>query len=256
MPRKALTMLGITIPRGESAAATSAGLNPHHGLLIEYQLVFAYQTYTKYSNPQGLPSSVDSSPVFNIKMFRPNPFHLERAIAAYNDPDLFTGCYCYGDPGSWAPLFPSRDATVDELNDWEIMVSGQEFAYERFSEIFRDNGFRTRASETQKNPDDDKKYIIKHRGGDAVLDDNGNKMLLIKCFPGPSPHQTEGLSVFYFKRIVDGQATVLTERERERLRHYLAGAFDVEDEGSGQEGKDEEEEVKDPDETEDENEQE
>ena len=229
-------MLGIGVPR------------------VKYQLVFAYQTYTKYSNPQGLPSSVDSSPVFNIKMFPLNLFQLERAIAAYNDPNLFTGCYCYGDPGSWAPLFPSRDRTVDGLNDWEIMVSEQEFTYE---ENLRDNGFRTRASATQRNPDDDKKYIIKHRGGDAVLDDNGNKMLLIKCFPGPSPNQTEELSVFHFKRIVDGQATVLTERELERVRRYLAGAFDVEDKGSGQEDEDEDEEegVKDPDETEDEDEQ-
>ena len=33
---------------------------------------------------------------------------------------------------------------------------------------------------------------------------------------------------FHLKRIVDGKETVLTEREQERLRLYLAGAFDVE----------------------------
>ena len=252
VPWRAAAIFGI-ITRGNPAygGAYSAGLIPHHGLLIKYQLVFAYQTYTKYSNPQGLPSSVDSSPVFNITMFPPNRFHLQHIIASYNDPDLFTGCYCHGDPGSWAPLFPSRDATVDELNDWEIMVSEREFA-----DQIRDDGFRTRASATQINPDDDKNYIIKHRGGDAVLDDNGNKILLIKCFVGPSPDKTEELSVFLFKRIADEQRTVLTEREQERVRRYLAGALDVKDEGSGQGGGGEEVEDKDPDETKDENEQE
>ena len=69
-------------------------------------------------------SSVDSPPVFNITMFPPNPFHLERDRASYNDPNLTTGFYCYGDPGSWAPLFPRSDKTVDD--DWEKMVSEQD----------------------------------------------------------------------------------------------------------------------------------
>ena len=55
----------------------------------------------------------ERSPVFNIKMFRPNPFHLERAIAAYNDTDISTGFYCYGDPGSWAPIkMPGQNKTM------------------------------------------------------------------------------------------------------------------------------------------------
>ena len=56
-------------------------------------------------------------------------------------------------------------------------------------------------------------------------------------FPVGPPDQTEGLLVFQFKRIVDGQETVFTEREPERLRRYLAGAFDGEDDESGQGGK-------------------
>ena len=36
--------------------------------------------------------------------------------------------------------------------------------------------------------------------------------------------------------MVDGQETVPTEREQERLRRYLAGTFDGEDDESGQGG--------------------
>ena len=229
---------GNTMPGGECAATTLAELYPH-GILIKYQLVFAYHTpYTKYSNPQGLSSSVDSSPVFNITMFPPNPSHLEHDRASSNDPDLSTGFYCYGDPESWAPLFPSSDD--NELNNWAIIGSEQEFLAEMFEEMFGDDGFRMRDS------DDDKSYIMKHPGGDAVRDDNGKKMLLIKFFAGPSPDQTEELSIFHFKRIVDGQSTFLTDREQQRLRRYLAGDFDGEDEESEQGGKGKEEEDKDP----------
>ena len=35
--------------------------------------------------------------------------------------------------------------------------------------------------------------------------------------------------VFHFKRIVDGKETVLAEREKERLRLYLAGAYEREE---------------------------
>ena len=101
-----------------------------------------------------------------------------------------------------------------------------------------------------------RQYIVKHLGGDAVLDDNGSKILLIKYLEPPGD-RTEGVMVFHYKQIVAGQKTFMTERELDRLRRYLSGDFDGEDEESGQGGEGEgKEEDKDPDEIEDENEQE
>ena len=83
--------------------------------------------------------------------------------------------------------------------------------------------------------DKDRCHIIKRPSGDAIIDDNGYKMLLIKFLVGP-PNQTEGLLVFHFKQIVAGQETVFTEREKERLRLYLSRTLDGEDEESGHGG--------------------
>lgn len=51
---------------------------------------------------------------------------------------------------------------------------------------------------------------------------------------------------------MDGQETVITEREVERLRFYLPEAFDGVYEESRQDGEGKEEQYEDPDETEDE----
>ena len=239
---------GTSAPKAEYAAVTSAEVNPVRGVLVKYRLVFVYYTpYAKYSNPQGLASSVDTGPVFNITIYPPNHFNLP----SYNNPDRSLGFYCYGDPGTWATLYPNSDKTVEELENFEIMVTEKEF----LAENARDRSTRTMGSETLRTPDDDKNYIVKHPSGDAVLDDNGYKMVLLKFTNGPSD-KTEGLQVFHLKRIIDGQGTVLTDREEKRLQRYLAGGFDGDDEARGQGGEDREEEVQEPDETGDENKQE
>ena len=56
-----------------------------------------------------------------------------------------------------------------------------------------------------------------------MLDDNGNKILLAK-FVDQRNEPTEP-DVFQFERTVDGKEAVLTEREKDRLRRYLAEAF-------------------------------
>ena len=55
------------------------------------------------------------------------------------------------------------------------------------------------------------------------MDDNGNKILLAK-FVDQRNEPTEP-DVFQFERTVDGKEAVLTEREKDRLRRYLAEAF-------------------------------
>ena len=236
-----------TVARGKYAAVTSAEVNPHRGRLIKYALVCVYSRYSRYSMLQGLlPFSVDDPTVFNITIFPPDHFNVEDNKAFYNNPSLSPkGFYCHGDPRSWAVLFPTPDRTVDEVRHFEIMVSEQEFLAENAT----DDSLRTMAWKALGILDDDKDYIVKHPSGDAVIDDNGNKMLLIKFRP---PNQTEEALVFHLKRIVDGQKTVITGRETKRLRLYLAGAFDGEDEESGQGGEAKKEKYKDPDETEDE----
>ena len=267
---------GSTVPRVEYAAVTSAEVNPHRGLLIKYRLVCVYTSpYSKYSKLQGRPPSVDDSIVVNITIFPPDHFNVEDDRASPKNPALSTnGLYCHGDPRNWAVLFPSSDRTVDEHTNFEIMVSEQEIVAENAT----DNSIRTIAWEALRILDGDSNYIVKDSNSDAVIDDNGYKMLLVKFLVGP-PDQTEEPFIFHLERIVAGQETVLTEREKERLRLYLAGGYDRDDEevgqgGEGKEGKgigpdgteDEnkevvqsgegkEEEDKDPDETEDENEQ-
>ena len=223
-------------------------VNPVRGVLVKYRVVFVYYTpYAKYSNPQGLASSVDTGPVLNITLHPPDHF----SLPFYNNSDRPIGFYCHGDPGSWDTLYPSRDKTVEELDNFEIMVTEKEF----LAENARDRSTRTMTSETLRTPDDDENYIVKDPSGDAVLDDNGHRMVLLKFTNGPSD-KTEGLSVLHLKRIINGQGTVLTDREEKRLQRYLAGGFDGDDEARGQGGEDREEEVQEPDGSGDQNKQE
>ena len=80
------------------------------------------------------------------------------------------------------------------------MVSEEEFV----EEVAREESSKPMASEAPKILDDDRHYIVKHPSGDAVLDDNGNKILLIKYLEPPGD-RTEGVTVCHYKRIVAGQ---------------------------------------------------
>ena len=109
---------------------------------------------------------------------------------------------------------------MDTSSNFEMMISETNF----IAEHNKDDGAKTIALQALKMLNDESDFIVKDADGDAVIDDSGNKMLFV-MFPG-HPNQ---LHVFQYKKVVDGQATVLTEGEIERLRLYLAGTFDGEE---------------------------
>lgn len=70
----------------------------------------------------------------------------------------------------------------------------------------------------------DARGSVKKRLGTPLSMLRRNKMLLVKFVD--QQNEPNEPYVFHFKRIVDGKETVLAEREKERLRLYLAGLFD------------------------------
>ena len=130
--------------------------------------------------------------------------------------------YSYGDPGKWACFLSSYAGSGSGTNphNFAMTITEGEFIKETSNYA----GPKTVALEALKLLDDESNFIVKDASGDAVLDDNGNKMLFVRFEDrGNQPWEPW---VFQFKKIVHGQETVLTESEKKRLGLYLSGAFD------------------------------
>ena len=165
-----------------------------------------------------------------------------------NDQARHDMVYTYGDPNQWTPFLScfTGSGTVDDPHKFEMRITERDFIAEQSNY----EGLRTVALEALKILDDESNFIVEDASGDAVLDDNGNKMLFMRILV----REVEPWEpwVFYLKKIVHGQETILTEREKKRLRFYFAEAYDGSDEVGGQSGKGEGDEQDDNEEGEDE----
>ena len=167
-----------------------------------------------------------------------------------NDPARHDMLYTYGVPNKWTPFLScsTGSGTVDDPHKSEMRMTERDSIAEQSNY----EGLRTVALETLKTLGDESKFIVEDPSRDAVLDDNGNKMLFMKI-PVRELEPWEPW-ILYFKKIVHGQATILTEREKKRLRFYFAETYDGSDEVDGQSGKGEGDEEDENEEGEDENE--
>ena len=207
---------GYAVPRwGPYPSETPQEAKTRRFCTIEYALVCIYiGQFEKRSRLEGHLTTGDN--LLKIKAYPPD--ENDRA----NDQSRDDIHYSYGDPGEWA-CFLSASAgsgSVDNPHNFEMMITEGDF----IKETSNHEGPRTVALEALRMLDDESNFIVKDASGDAVLDDNGNKLLFVKFDDrGNQPWEPW---VFHFKRVVHGQETIFTEREKKRVGLYLAGEYD------------------------------
>ena len=206
---------GYTVPRwGPYPSETPEQATIRRSCVVTYALVWIYPgTFARgptQEDPLGL--------VFDkitIMAYPPDANDNE------NDQARHDILYSYGDPHKWTPVLTcTGSGSVDDPFKFEMRINERDFVAEQSNY----EGPRTLALEALKMLDDESNFIVKDPSGDVILDDNGNKMLFMKILvPELEPWEPW---VFQFKKIVHGQETILTEREKKRLRFYLAEAYD------------------------------
>ena len=193
--------------------------------VIKYALVCIYTGhFLMHSDPEGHLKAGDK--FINIIAHPPD----DNGNANDQGPDDIL--YSHGDPGKWARFLsrPTGSGSMDDPHTFEMRITESDF----IAVTSKYDGTRTLASEAERMLDDESNLIIKDARGDAILDDNGNKMVFVRFLDrGTKPWEPW---VFHLKETVHGQETALTEREKKRLESYLAGAYDGQDEEGGQGG--------------------
>ena len=171
------------IPQGSPNLATPEQARPRPSCVYQYSLVRIYTgSFGKYSSLEGHLPTGDEASRINITAYPPDD----------NDNENDQLCHCvldsYGAPTKWASFlsFSNPSESVDNTHNFEMMITEGDF----IREDGRYDKLRTLALEALKQFGGESDFIVKDAGGDAVMDDNGNKMLFVK-FPGQSdrPYQ-------------------------------------------------------------------
>ncbi len=180
--------------------------------------------FTRYSSLEGNNPGAGEHPYLYIMAYPPDYDDLRNDNCDDNHVLATKARYSYGDTRKWTTFLSGSTKPMSIFNTFEMRILEADFIAEH-------NETRTKALQALKALNDESDFIVKDADGDAVLDDNGNKMLFV-IFVG-HPDQPY---VIQYKQMLKGQETVLTGREMERLRLYLSGAYDGEDEEGGEDG--------------------